>query len=67
MEHILQHDAIALTNIIIELTKDGTVKNIRSIISAAVLSNLWLLIDGTKYVIRIKRIDIINLYYHYKY
>lgn len=55
MEHILQHDAIALTNIIIELTKDGTIKNIRSIISAAVLSNLWLLIDGTKYVIRIKK------------
>ncbi|XP_016914993.1 methyl farnesoate epoxidase-like isoform X1 [Apis cerana] len=49
MEHILQHDAIALTNIIIELTKDGTIKNIRSIISAAVLSNLWLLIDGTKF------------------
>ncbi|XP_012346799.1 methyl farnesoate epoxidase-like isoform X2 [Apis florea] len=49
MEHILQHDAIALTNIIIELTKNGTVKNIRSIISVAVLSNLWLLLDGTKF------------------
>lgn len=62
MEHILQHDAIALTNIIIELTKNGTVKNIRSIISVAVLSNLWLLLDGTKYVIKIKKDNIINLY-----
>lgn len=62
MEHILQHDAIALTNIIIELTKNGTIKNIRSIISVAVLSNLWLLLDGTKYVIKIKKDNIINLY-----
>lgn len=60
MEHILQHDAIALTNIIIELTKNGTVKNIRSIISVAVLSNLWLLLDGTKYVIKIKKDNINN-------
>ncbi|CAK9820343.1 Methyl farnesoate epoxidase [Anthophora quadrimaculata] len=49
MEDILQHDAIALTNFIVELTKDGTVTNIQSITSAAVLSNLWLLIDGTKF------------------
>ncbi|CAD1470481.1 unnamed protein product, partial [Heterotrigona itama] len=49
MENVLQHDAITLTNIIIQLTEKGTITNIRSIISAAVLCNLWLLIDGTKY------------------
>ncbi|KAK9302697.1 hypothetical protein QLX08_005417 [Tetragonisca angustula] len=49
MENVLQHDAITLTNIITELTEKGTITNIRSIISAAVLCNLWLLIDGTKF------------------
>nr|XP_003702355.1 PREDICTED: probable cytochrome P450 305a1 isoform X3 [Megachile rotundata] len=49
MEHVLQEDAIMLTNIVTELTKTGTATSIQSIISAAVLSNLWLLIDGTKF------------------
>ncbi|XP_046141021.1 methyl farnesoate epoxidase-like [Osmia bicornis bicornis] len=49
MEHVLQEDAIMLTNIVTELTKTGTPTSIQSIISAAVLSNLWLLIDGTKF------------------
>ncbi|OAD51864.1 hypothetical protein WN48_04274 [Eufriesea mexicana] len=48
-EHILQNDAITLTNVIMELTKNGGITNIRSIISAAIVSNLWLLIDGTKF------------------
>ncbi|KOC62836.1 putative cytochrome P450 305a1 [Habropoda laboriosa] len=49
MEHILQHDAISLTNVVVELTKEGAITNIQSVISVAVLSNLWLLIDGTKF------------------
>ena len=60
MENVLQHDAITLTNIIIELTEKGTITNIRSIISAAVLCNLWLIIDGTKYVIRIRKTLLVN-------
>ena len=61
MENVLQHDAITLTNIITELTEKGTITNIRSIISAAVLCNLWLLIDGTKYAISIRKKDFIGI------
>lgn len=61
MEHVLQEDAIMLTNIVTELTKAGTPTSIQSIISAAVLSNLWLLIDGTKYALKTKQENIIFL------
>ncbi|XP_053972850.1 methyl farnesoate epoxidase-like isoform X2 [Hylaeus volcanicus] len=49
MDDILQRDAIALTNIIIESTKNEPLTNMYSVISAAVFSNLWFILDGTKF------------------
>ncbi|XP_017882731.1 methyl farnesoate epoxidase-like [Ceratina calcarata] len=49
MEEMLKHDAITLTNVVLELTRRGTIKTISSVVSAAVLSSLWFLIDGTKF------------------
>ncbi|XP_076176144.1 methyl farnesoate epoxidase isoform X2 [Ptiloglossa arizonensis] len=49
MDHILQQDAISLTNIVTKLSKDESIMNLHSFISAAVFSHLWYILEGTKY------------------
>nr|XP_033330748.1 methyl farnesoate epoxidase-like [Megalopta genalis] len=49
MEYILQQDASALTNMIIQLTANGTPINIGSLICIAVVSHIWFLLEGTKF------------------
>ncbi|XP_076650620.1 methyl farnesoate epoxidase [Halictus rubicundus] len=51
MEYILQQDASTLTNMIIELTADGTPINIYSFICVAVFSHVWFILEGTKFEI----------------
>ncbi|XP_076636803.1 methyl farnesoate epoxidase [Colletes latitarsis] len=49
MDYIIQQDAIALRDIIIELTKNEEMTNLQSLISVAIFSNLWFIIEGTKF------------------
>lgn len=63
MQQTVQQDAVSFANMITELTKDGTPSNISSVVGAAIVNNLWFILEGTKYANRIKLIILVLKHY----